>query len=420
MLTALFTIIITNIVCAADLSKSFKSKTYKNIDLSAAIITYVELQDISSPKKTPLSTYYEPTFLGNNVFSPVSSDMIESLFLNSARGSTRNELMTYLGITDDKIKPFSDMYRPELAYLNDIENVELYLGNAIYVHKSVDLTNDFLSLCTNERHCSISKVDFKNNVETTKAINSWVQEKTNDEISQIISLGYIDKDTKIMLVNVVYLNVSLDNVGKIDKRKFYPFPSKMFFLPTINFDNLKFIHGEIPQWSAKFVEISILNANITITIFLPYEEMKLEGLEYLLDKIDLSELRLLKTINHYENIDYLFLPIFRIVHDENVTDNFYQEGVTTMFGDDADLTNLSKIPLKVNSIIQANFINIDIGKSEVPNVDRNKVRNLVGSQKELVINCPFIYVIEVNEETIFVGIMQTSNFIYRRHKTDEL
>ncbi|XP_050449887.1 antichymotrypsin-2-like isoform X2 [Cataglyphis hispanica] len=346
--------------------------------------------------------------------------MIESLFLNSARGSTRNELMTYLGITDDKIKPFSDMYRPELAYLNDIENVELYLGNAIYVHKSVDLTNDFLSLCTNERHCSISKVDFKNNVETTKAINSWVQEKTNDEISQIISLGYIDKDTKIMLVNVVYLNVSLDNVGKIDKRKFYPFPSKMFFLPTINFDNLKFIHGEIPQWSAKFVEISILNANITITIFLPYEEMKLEGLEYLLDKIDLSELRLLKTINHYENIDYLFLPIFRIVHDENVTDNFYQEGVTTMFGDDADLTNLSKIPLKVNSIIQANFINIDIGKSEVPNVDRNKVRNLVGSQKELVINCPFIYVIEVNEETIFVGIMQTSNFIYRRHKTDEL
>ncbi|KAL6446726.1 hypothetical protein ACFW04_001283 [Cataglyphis niger] len=362
MRTALFAIIVANIAYAFDLSMPFNNKIYKKLELSTAIVTYVELKDIRS-LKSPVYTH------------------------------------TY-----------------------DIENIELYFGNAIYVQNSVNLTDDFSSLCMKELYCS--KVDFRNNEETARIINSWIEEKTNDKISHVIFPGVdMNKNTKIMLINVVYFNIGLDNIkAKIsEKRKYYVTPSKLFYVPTIQIENLSFIHGEVPYWNAKFVEIPVSNANITITLFYPIEKGS-EGLEYMLNKLDLDEFKVIKNVyvNKFENIDYLILPKFTIEYHENMTDFYYRNDVTTMFKTNADLTGLSKFRLKVNNIFQTNFININLRNSEAPNVNENKVREPADSQKQLIIDCPFYYVINVHEEVAFAGVMQAPEFLFTGYRKDEL
>ncbi|XP_029669668.1 uncharacterized protein LOC115239336, partial [Formica exsecta] len=95
-------------------------------NLSTAIITYVELKDISSLK--------DPSYIKqllhreNTVFSPINIIMITSLLLNGAKeGATKNELMSLLKITDNI---HLDGFLAMLTNLNDIENIKLHLKTA--------------------------------------------------------------------------------------------------------------------------------------------------------------------------------------------------------------------------------------------------------------------------------------------------
>lgn len=67
--------------------------------------------------------------------------------------------------------------------------MELYVGTTIYVQKSIDLTSDFASICKNKLHCSISKLDFRNNIQAAEIINSGVQETTKYQTLDLITPG---------------------------------------------------------------------------------------------------------------------------------------------------------------------------------------------------------------------------------------
>ncbi|KAM0730415.1 Antitrypsin [Formica fusca] len=421
MHTALFAIIIANIVCAFGASMSFNNQTYKN--LSSAIVTYVELKDVSSLK--------EPSYINqlmnikNIVNSLTNICMITSLLLNGAKEATENELMSNLGITDDQ-KISLNGYLANLTYLNDIGNIELHLETAVYVQNSIELTADFSSICINIFNCSISKVDFRNNTHVAETINLWAQKATNyNMLNHVISPVNVDKGTKIMLVNIVYLNSRLLNSTyktKTERRKFYISPSKMYFVPTIKFEKSTFIHGEIPHWNAKFIEIPLLDNNVTMIIFLPNENMEPGNLEYLEKKLNFFEFESIRTAytNRFEQDMDLYLPKFMTAHHENMTDFFRMMGVTTMFENNADFTRLSEIPLKVNNIVQTVSVKINGESSEAPNdniFDESEIREPVDPLQELVVDRPFHYYIEVYGEIMFAGTVRAPEFIFLR---DEL
>ncbi|XP_070170665.1 antichymotrypsin-2-like [Polyergus mexicanus] len=188
MRTALFAIVIADIVCAFGASMSFSNETYKN--LSSAIVTYVELKDVSSLR--------EPSYINrsmnieNMANSLTNIYMVTSLLLNGAKeGATKNELMSNLGIIDDQ-KISLNGYLANLTYLNGIGNIELRLETAVYVQNSIELTANFSSVCINIFNCSISKVDFRDNTHVAETINSWARKATNyNMLNHVISPGII-------------------------------------------------------------------------------------------------------------------------------------------------------------------------------------------------------------------------------------
>ncbi|XP_029680857.1 serpin B6-like [Formica exsecta] len=147
----------------------------------------------------------------------------------------------------------------------------------------------------------------------------------------------------------------------------------------MKFEKSTFIHGEIPHWNAKFIEISFLNNNITMIIFLPNKNMEPGNLEYLDKKLNFAEFKSIRNAytNKFEQDMELYLPKFTSQCRQNMTEYFHQMGIITMFEDNADFTRLSKIPLKVNNIVQTISVTINEESLEVPNVDRNEVRKLV-------------------------------------------
>ncbi|KAL6446124.1 hypothetical protein ACFW04_001044 [Cataglyphis niger] len=416
MRTVLFAIIIVipiaNIMCGFD-TKSFEDKLFSRItnthiftNFSTAIITYVELKDVSSLK--------EPSYINqlikskNLILSNMSLKMLTTLLANGVKeGSTEEELMSLWNLTDKR--SLNNLYLHELTFLKDIKNIEMHLENAIYVQKSIDLKADFLSLCINKFHCSISKVDFRNEIQVADTINSWVQDTTNNKILHLISPVNIDEDTKIMLVNTAYLNIEWPNIKEeMEKREFHVSPSESQYVPTIKFEKSTFIHGEIPHWKAKFIEIPFLNTNITMDIFLPNEEMEpgSESLNYLLDKFDFKEFKLFKTAytNKLEQDMELYLPKFTIQYTQNMTDFFHERNVITMFEDKADFTHLSEIPLKVSNFVQKIVVKLTKEHSNIPEVVKKEKRKRIDlSQDELIVDRPFVYIIETNGIIWFMG-----------------
>ncbi|XP_029680864.1 antitrypsin-like [Formica exsecta] len=194
----------------------------------------------------------------------------------------------------------------------------------------------------------------------------------------------------------------------------------MYFVPTMKFEKSTFIHGEIPHWNAKFIEIPFLNNNITMIIFLPNKNMEPGNLEYLDKKLNFAEFKSIRNAytNKFEQDMELYLPKFTSQCRQNMTEYFHQMGITTMFEDNADFTRLSKIPLKVNNIVQTISVTINEESLEVPNVDKSEVRKLASPLQELVVDRPFHYIIEMHGEIIFVGTVRVPDF--RTFMRDEL
>ncbi|XP_029665847.1 serine protease inhibitor 27A-like [Formica exsecta] len=156
-------------------------------------------------------------------------------------------------------------------------------------------------------------------------------------------------------------------------------------------------------------------------IFLPNEKMEPWNLKYLEKKINFTEFKSIRTAhtNKLQKATYLYLPKFTSEYTQNITDFFRQKGVNTMFEDSADFTRLSKIPLKVNNIVQTVSVKINEGSSKVPKIVRSRVRKprRVSPPQKLIIDRPFCYLIEVYGELMFAGTVRAPDFIFMK---DEL
>ncbi|KAL6446791.1 hypothetical protein ACFW04_001311 [Cataglyphis niger] len=340
-------------------------------NLSIMIVTYAELKDVSNLNE-PLDIN-QLINIKNKMFSPTSTYMITSLLLNGANeGLTENELKFFLKVPN---KMSLNGYLAKLTNLNNMKNIKymkLKLRTAVFVQKSVQLTDDFLSVCENKFNCLISEVDFRDNLHVAHKINLWAQIITNWMTDFII-------------------------LEKTEKRKFHVSSLESYFVPTI-----KFIYDEIARWNVTFIEILFLNNNVTMTAFLPNENMEPGNLKYLEKEFNLDEFKAIR--NTYKN-DYFD-------HDMELY-LCLQKNVSTMFEDIADFTRLSKIPLKVNNIIQT--ISVNIHKESSQESVRIPLRK--SPLQKLIIDRPFFYFVKVYGELMFAGNVRVPNFVFMR---DEL
>ncbi|XP_067204437.1 antichymotrypsin-2 isoform X2 [Linepithema humile] len=298
------------------------------------------------------------TNIDNNIItSPLSLYMILSLLFNGSGGSTLNELKSVL-YYDNAI--FSNNEFESLIYLlKNIKGTDLRIANAMYIQDGFQLMADFLSTYTNVFQ-SISRINFENIAYSVETINTWVQEATNNKISNIISSDNIDEDTKIVLVNAIYFKSKwLDMFDEKDttKRNFYISETETNLVP-IMFKKSNYVYGEIPAWHTKFIEIPYSNQDFVMTILLPNKETDLQTLEKNFNWETLANAP--KSIDRIE----LYLPRFKFEIAINMEDVLRKIGLNTIFEDSADFTHLSSIPLKVSHVVQKIFIEVNEEGSE--------------------------------------------------------
>ncbi|XP_072379485.1 antichymotrypsin-2-like [Diabrotica undecimpunctata] len=307
--------------------------------------------------KFTVNTYKELVKISckdNIIFSGISAEVILSLLANGARGTTRKQLLKGLNLPQN-IKNINKAYTKITSGLNiNKDAYNLKLANKIYLAPNFSIRSEFNDVAVNNYDAEVENLDFSKSVKAANLMNSWVEEKTNYTIKNLIGPQQLNGLTKLVLINALYFSGQWENpfsARKTTDKIFHSSSTESKKIPTMYTEAYaKYAYNE--QLKAKFLELGFINGNISMTFVLPDE---IDGLVAAEKNLGLylasQELKYARVA--------ITLPKFKIETEIDFKPILQSLGVRNIF-EGADLTGISKEgDLKVSFVLQKAFINVN-------------------------------------------------------------
>src|SRR5437773_6413821 len=155
----------------------------------------------------------------------VSAYSIESalaMTFAGAEGETRTEMARVLHLPNDGAVPTSfsalqrsleemsvktaDLVKEAKRFGGPSEPITLAIANRLFAQKGYDFRQDFLSLVKQNYGAAFEPLDFVTDASgATQHINHWVADQTRDRIRDLIPANALNKMTRLVLANALYL-----------------------------------------------------------------------------------------------------------------------------------------------------------------------------------------------------------------------
>lgn len=180
------------------------------------------------------------------IMSPLSIQTLMALVAAGSRGQTFEELTLGLNLPSNDTTVVAADFQTMLAPLQ--HNPIIQMANAIYVASQYNIQPQFCAIAKNSYYSKVQSLDYTNAAAAASTINTWVSNKTNDKINNLIDPSYLTPDTEIVLVNAVYFNGLWE----------HPFNHRMLpQTPFFNSKNCSEVAGYVNMMSVKVNKILI-------------------------------------------------------------------------------------------------------------------------------------------------------------------
>ncbi|XP_068110832.1 alpha-1-antiproteinase-like [Hyperolius riggenbachi] len=290
----------------------------------------------------------------NIVISPLSISTALALLSLGAKANTHDQIIHGMSfnLSETSEKEIHDGFHHLLDMLNDADS-ELHLdsGNALFISQNWKILDQFLDDAKNQYRSEAFSVDFHQNEEAKKQINSYVEKKTNSKIPEAVSS--VDKDAAMLLLNFIYFR------GKWQS----PFEEKFTVEKDFHVDDQKTV--KVPFMSkTSFYQVAFLEDATMVSI--PYKGngsalfiLPKEG------KMKEVEADLLGAVYKFKqqaekDLLRLQLPKFSASGSVDLKEALSKLGITDMFSDAADLSGITGAPnLKISKALHKAKLSID-------------------------------------------------------------
>lgn len=246
---------------------------------------------------------------GNLVFSPISLHTILSLAFQGAAGNTAQSFATALKIENANIA--ANGYKNIMQSLITMQKVTLHIANKIYAKDDYKLKKGFEDIAKSAFYSEIAQVNFNDRLNATKAINSWVEEKTKNKIKDLISPDGVDDSTRLVLVNAIYFKANWAeqfNERHTRKKPFYLNDKSKITVDMMHIDEI-FPYRYDDDLEAQILELPYENRDVSLLIILPRKRNTLASVEAKLPSVDIASL--VKNLKRFGYVN-VSLPRFRI------------------------------------------------------------------------------------------------------------
>ena len=179
-----------------------------------------------------------PEYTGSNLFfSPFSISSALAITYEGAKGKTADEIRSVFHFPENNTA-LRDGFSAMNAGINSGDSsYSLRSANALWAEKTYPFLTDYVTTVEHSYGAKITNLDFIGHSEDSRVtINSWVEDKTEDRIKDLIPAGVIDPMTRLVITNAIYFKG--DWVMQFDKNKtsdaeFRTAPGKVVMVPMM-------------------------------------------------------------------------------------------------------------------------------------------------------------------------------------------
>lgn len=147
------------------------------------------------------------------VFSPYSVATALAMTWNGAAGQTYDEMTAVLHADDGYNQSLNALDQAitsragEYPVGDETVTLELTTANQLWGQQDFPFETSFLDVIAANFGAGLRIVDFIGDTEGAReAINQWVSDRTRERIPELIPVGVLSPDTRLVLTNAIYLN----------------------------------------------------------------------------------------------------------------------------------------------------------------------------------------------------------------------
>ena len=177
-------------------------------------------------------------YTSNNLFfSPFSISSALAITYEGAKGKTADEIRSVFYFPDNNTVLGGGFSALNTGINSGDSSYSLRTANALWAEKTYPFLTEYITTAERSYGAKITNLDFIGHPEDSRVtINSWVEDKTEDRIKDLIPAGVIDPMTRLVITNAIYFKGNW--VKQFDKNKtadaeFRTAPGKVVMVPMM-------------------------------------------------------------------------------------------------------------------------------------------------------------------------------------------
>ncbi len=329
--------------------------------------------------------------------------------------------MTYLGSTGETKRQIEQVFQfddypqflegfSELS--NEFRNKDpetiIATANKLWPDKKrIQLNDLFVAENTYYFNTPVEAIDYGLPVESSNAINQWVAENTNDQITDLIAPDQISSDMILFLVNAVYFKSTWMNE----------------FDPRLT-DRGRFINEQQKPIEVDYMKGSgryKVHENQHVEVLdLPYTNNSFSFL-ILLPKVSMDELELLLNPQNYfewtydtrhTQLNVLQIPKFKMRYNKELKNTLVKMGMPNAFGP-AEFYKMGTANgrIHLSTVIHETYLDFNEEGTEATAATAvgAVARSMPPPPRDFIVDRPFIYIIRHNPTSTILFLGKSSN-----------
>ncbi len=345
----------------------------------------------------------------NNIFiSPYSIFTALAMAYEGARNTTAEEMKNVLSIEQDN-ESFHRYMQMLYEYLNERSEYNISTANALWPRIGYNLLQNYINIIETYYGGKISEVDYSKPEEAAGIINSWIENKTNHLIKNLISPAAITPDTMLILTNAIYFKgiwkLRFD-ITNTTIREFKT-PNGNIDVPMMQMVNTNNFFNYTENEEMQVLELPYSGDNISMLIFLPKKSFNISDIvEYL------NETTFYNIIDSMseKKVD-IYLPRFEIKTPMYELNRYLTDlGMPTAFSANADFSGIDGVGgLSISQVLHKAFIKVDENGTEAAAATAVMFVTSVNgdSNSRIIFDCdhPFLFMIyhKQSNTILFMG-----------------
>ncbi|KAI4530754.1 hypothetical protein MG293_018612 [Ovis ammon polii] len=300
-----------------------------------------------------------------NVFiSPLSLSSALAMVLMGAKGNTAAQMCQTLSLNkssgggenvhQDFQNLLSEVNRTDTQYL-------LRTANRLFGEKTYDFLSSFKDACRVFYQAGMEELDFVSaSEESRNHINTWVAEKTEDKIRDLLSANSVNPMTRLVLVNAIYFKGNWEKQFNKENTRERPFKvSENVEKPVqMMFKKSTFKMTYIEEISTQILVLPYVGKELNMVILLPSESTDLNTVEKALTYEKFVTWTKPDTMD--EDEVEVFLPRFSLEESYDMEGVLRDLGMTDAFeAAQADFSGMScQQDLHLSKIVHKSFVEV--------------------------------------------------------------